>query len=144
MSSNSQDLKILQKRVELLELAIKDLKSIDPEAILPRIQKLENRYFKVKDVFNIEELMEYIGLAKSTIYKLTSANTIPYYKQGKCLFFERKKINQWLRGKYSSEAIEDIKIEDLSEAALSAIKSSGTGKSEVFDTENHENDGSTE
>ena len=46
----------------------------------------------------IEELAELTTLSISTIYKRTSANTIPYYKVGKRVLFKPAEIEGWLAG----------------------------------------------
>jgi excisionase family DNA binding protein len=50
-----------------------------------------------KEVINVIELSEYIGLSKSTIWKKTSNKSIPHYKVGKMLYFNIKEINSWLQ-----------------------------------------------
>ncbi len=64
--------------------------------ILTRIEK--NTLLASKSVFNLEDLLQYTGLSKSFIYRLTSENKIPFYKldQGKNLFFKRDEIDAWM------------------------------------------------
>ena len=50
-----------------------------------------------KCVLNIDEVSQYSGLSKSTIYKLTSGNKIPHFKKSKHLFFDRLEIESWLK-----------------------------------------------
>jgi excisionase family DNA binding protein len=45
---------------------------------------------------NIDELVEYTGINKSTIYSFTHKNKIPFIKRAKHLVFDRDKIDQWL------------------------------------------------
>lgn len=50
-----------------------------------------------KPVLNLEEACEYLGVSKSYLYKLSSANKIPSYKpNGKKLFFSREELDEWL------------------------------------------------
>jgi excisionase family DNA binding protein len=50
-----------------------------------------------KEVLTFEETCEYTGISRSYLYKLTSAGNIPHSKpNGKMIFFERKKLNEWL------------------------------------------------
>ncbi len=50
-----------------------------------------------KTVLNIRDLCDYTGYSRSYIYKLTSADKIPYFKpSGKMVFFEREEIDSWL------------------------------------------------
>lgn len=51
-----------------------------------------------KNVLNFDEVMLLTGLSKSHLYKLTSANLIPYYKpNGKLMYFNRAEIEDWMQ-----------------------------------------------
>jgi excisionase family DNA binding protein len=53
---------------------------------------------EMKDVLTFNEAAEYTGLSKSYLYKLTSAQRIPFYKpMGKCLFFNRLELEAFLQ-----------------------------------------------
>jgi excisionase family DNA binding protein len=47
-------------------------------------------------ILNLNEAAALVGLAKATVYKLTSAGTIPHAKRGKKLVFEREALEAWL------------------------------------------------
>lgn len=50
-----------------------------------------------KEVLTLEEVSEYTGMSKSTLYKLTANRMIPHSKpNGKCCFFYRSKLEDWL------------------------------------------------
>ena len=50
-----------------------------------------------KAVLTIDECVEYTGLKKKYIYKLTSFGQIPFYKpNGKMLYFKKEEIDAWL------------------------------------------------
>lgn len=67
------------------------------EIIIHKLNRIEKYIFGLKEVFNVEELSHYTGFKKSYIYKLVHKNSIPFSKpSGKVLFFERKKIDEWL------------------------------------------------
>lgn len=56
-----------------------------------RIDKLENICYAAKEVLNLEEAADFLGVAKSTLYKMTHLNQLPYFKPaGKLIFFEKK------------------------------------------------------
>lgn len=78
---------------------------MEKEIILHKLDRIERFIFGLKDILNVEELSEYTGFKKSYIYKLVHEAKIPYSKpNGKTLFFERKKIDEWLlRNSYKSE-----------------------------------------
>lgn len=67
------------------------------EIILHKLNQIEKHIFGLKSILNVEELSDYTGFKKSYIYKLVHGNLIPFSKpNGKVLFFERKKIDEWL------------------------------------------------
>ena len=49
-----------------------------------------------KKIGGIELAVEVTGLAKPTIYSMTSKDTIPYFKRGGKLYFNREKLISWL------------------------------------------------
>ena len=58
-----------------------------------------------KEMLNVQELSDYIGMSTSSIYKLVYNNIIPFYKpNGKILYFDREEINAWLRQNKSQSA----------------------------------------
>lgn len=72
---------------------------MENELILHKLNRIEKFMFGLKDILNVEELVEYTGYSKSYIYKLVHTSRIPYAKPeggGNKLFFERKKIDNWL------------------------------------------------
>ncbi len=78
---------------DLIEFANQLVKQIQP---IPQIPE--------KDIFNISEAAEYLGLAKQTLYGYTSTNKIPFKKVNKKLFFHKKDLVKWLdSGKVQSQ-----------------------------------------
>ena len=70
---------------------------MENDLILHKLNRIEKFMASLKDILNVEELSEYTGFKKSYIYKLVHESKIPYSKpNGKSLFFDRKKIDQWL------------------------------------------------
>lgn len=70
---------------------------MENDIILQKLNRIEKYIFGLKEILNTEELSEYTGFKKSYIYKLVHSNNIPFSKpNGKLLFFERKKIDEWL------------------------------------------------
>ena len=47
MGNSKIDMNILAKRVELLEMRVKELTSVEPEALNERLSKIEERYFSL-------------------------------------------------------------------------------------------------
>ena len=76
-----------------------------------RVNRLENLCYAAKEVLNLEEAANFLGIAKSTLYKMTHLNQLPYFKPaGKLIFFEKQKLIDWVRGA-KSKSIDEIKEE---------------------------------
>ena len=70
---------------------------MDNLIILERLDRIERLLFTNKEVLTFEEACEYTGISRSYLYKLTASNNIPHSKpNGKMIFFEKKKLNEWL------------------------------------------------
>ena len=66
-------------------------------------------FYKNK-VLTFEQGCEYLGYAKSYVYKLTSAGIIPYSKpNGKSIFFEHEKLEKWMLGN-EKKSISEVEI----------------------------------
>jgi len=58
--------------------------------------------FSNNKVLTFEQGCQYLGYAKSYVYKLTSAGILPYSKpNGKSIFFDREKLEAWMLGNAS-------------------------------------------
>jgi excisionase family DNA binding protein len=56
---------------------------------------MENIYSK--KVLSFNEGVKLLGIAKSTVYKMTSAGLIPFSKpNGKLIYFDREKLEAWM------------------------------------------------
>lgn len=55
-----------------------------------RFLEMEKRYL------NVEELSQYIGVKKSTIYNWVSERRIPFIKCGRLTKFDIKAIDRWM------------------------------------------------
>ena len=76
-----------------------------------RVNKLEDRCFSPKEVMKDEEAYAFLGIAKSTLYKMTHLNQLPFFKPaGKLIFFEKKALLDWVRGAKSLSE-EEIRAE---------------------------------
>jgi len=67
-----------------------DIKELD--------QKLDAILAASKDMLTTDEAANYIGISKGYLYKLMAKRKIPFSKpNNKLAFFDKKKLNQWLR-----------------------------------------------
>jgi len=89
------------------------MKQLDNKFIIQKLDRIEKYIFGLKDILNVEELSDYTGFSKSSIYKLVHKSQIPYSKpNGKLLFFDRKKIDDWLL-QNSHKSTSDLQHEAL-------------------------------
>ena len=103
MANKKIDIEILAKRVELLEITVRELKSVEPEVLEERLKKIENSMYITKEMLTTTEVAEYLGVSQSQIYKLTMNMEIPHYKpKGKTIYFDRKGIVRWMRSNHFS------------------------------------------
>ena len=59
-----------------------------------------------KRPLGIDEAAQFVGLAKQTLYRLTSEGTIPFYKNAGKLWFFRDELLAWIRnGQHGSNQI---------------------------------------
>ncbi|MFD0834867.1 helix-turn-helix domain-containing protein [Mariniflexile aquimaris] len=70
---------------------------MDTILILERLDRLEKLLIGSKEVLTFDEASDYTGISRSYLYKLTASGRIPHSKpNGKMLFFEKKKLEDWL------------------------------------------------
>ena len=79
------------------------------QKVLDSLLKIENSLFNSKSILNIDEVSDFTGISKSTIYKLTSSREIPHYKKAKHLVFDREEISDWIKSNkiYTKEEIDN-------------------------------------
>lgn len=71
--------------------------SITLQDIKNRLDVLTAAVLCNKNVLNIDEAAAYTGMTVSYLYKLTSTQSVPYYKpRGKMLYFDRAELDSWL------------------------------------------------
>jgi excisionase family DNA binding protein len=53
---------------------------------------------KEKEFLNFKEIIELLGVSRSTLYKLSASGNIPHYKPtGGKLFFKRTEVLDWVK-----------------------------------------------
>ena len=101
-----KEIERLEKRIELLEMQIKELKSVEPDTINQRFKSIEDALYSTKDILNMKEVCQYLDISQSLLYKLTCNGEIPHFKpRGKIIFFEKKELIKWIKnnGNHVSE-----------------------------------------
>ena len=49
-----------------------------------------------EEIMTVEQLSDYLTIARQTIYEKCSKKEIPYFKAGKRLYFKKSVINDWI------------------------------------------------
>ncbi len=86
-----------------------------------RVQTLENLCYSAKEVLNLEEAASFLGIAKSTLYKMTHENRIPFYKPaGKLIYFEKSVLLDWIR---SNRVMSEAELQEAARKKLIELNS---------------------
>lgn len=80
-------------------------KTIDNETLLlkiesfeHRIEVLENTLSAAKEVLTLEEAALFMGISKSSLYKMTHKHELPFFRpNGKIIYFEKSELLNWMR-----------------------------------------------
>ena len=91
------------------------------EVILERLNAIESLFrsskktdlvssVPVNEIFNMAQAADYLGLAKSTIYKMTSSRLIPHSKVSRKIIFMRNELEDWIT-KHKIKTKEEIERE---------------------------------
>lgn len=69
------------------------------DEIKAKLEAIErNTLLAAKNVLTIDDVALLTGISKSSIYRMTCQNRIPYYRpMGGKVYFDRKEIEDWLR-----------------------------------------------
>ncbi len=49
------------------------------------------------DIIDLNGVVGYLGLKRSTLYTMTSRKEIPYYKVGRKLLFKKSELDRWVK-----------------------------------------------
>ena len=68
------------------------------EELQKRMEAVEDILDNAKDVLTVEEASRFMDIARSSLYKMTSDRSIPFYRpNGKMIYFEKADILAWIR-----------------------------------------------
>ncbi len=59
----------------------------------------------VREVMDIRQAADYLGISADSLYKYASENTIPAFKLGNRWRFKRSLLNQWMEAESESQHI---------------------------------------
>lgn len=98
MAKKKTEYELFAKRIELLEMQVKELTTVEPEVINERLKSIEETLYTTKDILNMKEVCQYLDISQSLLYKLTCSGEIPHFKpRGKMIFFEKKELIEWIK-----------------------------------------------
>jgi excisionase family DNA binding protein len=86
--------------MKIVYIAIKEeLQSIIKESIHEEIETILKRLDQktIPERMNLADTAQYLGVSKSSMYKLTMTRKIPFNKFGRRIFFYTKDIDNWLK-----------------------------------------------
>ena len=88
-----------------------------------KLENLEKLLEQDQKPLLLEEAAKYLGLSKSSLYKLTFRNQITHYKpNGKKIYFSKSDLNSWLfRNKRISEY-------DIEQKAIDYVTNTSGGR----------------
>ena len=68
------------------------------EELQKRMDAVEDSLDNAKEVLSVEEAARFMDIARSSLYKMTSDRSIPFYRpNGKMIYFEKADILEWIR-----------------------------------------------
>ncbi len=69
---------------------------------------------KEKEFLNFKEILELLGVSRSTLYKLSASGKIPHYKPtGGKLFFKRTEVLDWVKKRVVDNATNNDELLNL-------------------------------
>ena len=90
-----------------------------------RLETLENLLYDGKQVLNSEEAAIFLGMARSSLYKMTHRHEISFYRpNGKVIYFEKEELIKWMRScrESSEKEIDEAAKIKMRELALIAMR----------------------
>ena len=100
-------------------------KTIDNENLLlkvesfeHRIEVLENTLSAAKEVLTLEEAALFMGISKSSLYKMTHRHELPFFRpNGKLIYFEKAELLKWMRQvrSMSEDEIRETAVQHMSD-----------------------------
>lgn len=89
------------------------------EGLCHEMENLKKLLFTAKEVLTLEEAAIYLGVSKSSLYKMTHQRAIPFYKpNNKLVYFERSEL---LGGLRQNKAISQSEIDERANEVMRAL-----------------------
>lgn len=79
-------------------------KTIDTETLILKVEShehrigiMENLLRDAKQVLTLEEAALFMGISKSSLYKMTHKHELPFFRpNGKIIYFEKSELLNWM------------------------------------------------
>ena len=98
------------------------------EELQKRMDAVEDSLDNAKEVLSVEETARFMDIARSSLYKMTSDRSIPFYRpNGKMIYFEKADILEWIRKNRIMPVMYDVDKE-LEPKSRSSEQQSKTSK----------------
>ena len=98
------------------------------EELQKRMDAVEDILDNTKEVLSVEEAARFMDIARSSLYKMTSDRSIPFYRpNGKMIYFEKTDILEWIRKNRVMSVMYDVDKE-LEPKSRSSEQQSKTSK----------------
>lgn len=89
---------VFQDMLETYKNSSENVPSRKVDDLIQRISVLEDVLCAAKEVLTLEEAAVFMGISRSTLYKMTHNNVIPFYRpNGKLIYFEKSELLAWMR-----------------------------------------------
>lgn len=96
-AKRTQKYAIMNTRLEELKSKPLALLTVEEFLQLQEGQKQEQpQQTYISDIIGIEEAVQITGYKKSTLYRKTSTNAIPYHKRNNKVVFKRSELEAWM------------------------------------------------
>ena len=64
-----------------------------------------------KEILTFYEAVEFLGISKSLLYKMTAKMLLPHYKpRGKMVYFDKKELEEWIREGRVESILSTVKV----------------------------------
>jgi excisionase family DNA binding protein len=92
-----------------------------------------------KEFFNVDELSEYLGIKKSTLYRMIENGDLPHYRIGRLIRFRCNEVDSWIEGhrreiiapeKRAMEIVREVRnpnvdVDHIVKKSIEGVKNSG-------------------
>ena len=76
--------------------------------LLKHMKVISDIAYTIKEYYTIDEASKYLGLSKSSVYRITSNRELTFYKpNGKCIFIKREDLLKWIN-RHPVRSIDEI------------------------------------